>query len=329
MISMMRIRIDEAGDFNYHDETRLSISVVAGIVIPDQSWDAVEQFVRARQSDWDMTELKAGEMDDAQLMEVAELVIAENLTVAASATDSHIFTADSQALWRERQLAVVTAAAARSRRAVEDKQVAERVARVQRRTRTERHIKQPNYLQYGILMPWLVSHLLSTSLLVYRTMAPENDSWLMDIVIDERPGADPGKAGDLLRDSVEAIFASDDRTALRMPSEWPSNHPFKIKNTDPEVDTISVRQVLSGGINPGVSHDDAGLQLADYVAHLVFALLRDPNDQGAQRAWRALVRAPRVMPMQDGRLIRVMAWPGEHMTEADKLRYERLVPART
>jgi len=30
------------------------------------------------------------------------------------------------------------------------------------------------------------------------------------------------------------------------------------------------------------------------------------------------------MPMQDGRLIRVMAWPGEHMTEVDTLRYERL-----
>src|SRR5579875_1725917 len=221
MISIMRIRIDEAGDFSYHDKTRLSISVVAGIVIPDQSWDAVEQFVRARQSAWDMTELKAGEMDDTQLMDVAEFVIAENLTVAASATDSHIFTADSQALWRERQLAVVTAAAARSRRAVEDTQVAERVARVQRRTRKERHIKQPNYLQYGILMPWLLSHLLSASLLVYRTLAPEDDSWLMDIIIDERPGADPGKAGDLLRDSVEAIFASDDRTALRMPGEWP------------------------------------------------------------------------------------------------------------
>jgi hypothetical protein len=175
-------------------------------------------------------------------------------------------------------------------------------------------------------MPWLISHLISASLLVYSTIAPEDDSWLMDILIDERPGADPGKPGDLLRDSIEAIFAGDDRTALRMPAEWPSDHPFKVKNTDPEVDTISVRQVLARGINPGASHDDPGLQLADFVAHLVLTLLRDPDDHGARRAWLALVRASRVMPTEDGWPIRTWAWPGDDLCGEDRHRYERLVP---
>ncbi|MDQ4144161.1 MAG: hypothetical protein M3198_10545 [Actinomycetota bacterium] len=210
----MRIRIDEAGDFNYRDETRVWISVVGGIVIPDKRWASIEAFVVDRK--WTMPELKAAEMTDAQLLEVAEFIVAHDLTVGAIATDSHIFTADAQREWREKQVAGFRAAADRSRRAVEDEQTAERVERLRRRMHQERYIKQPSYLQYGILMPWLLSHLISASLLVYRALPPDDDSWGMDIVLDAQSGADPGKAGELLRDTIEAIFAGDERTALRM-----------------------------------------------------------------------------------------------------------------
>jgi len=327
IIFLMRIRIDEAGDFSYKDETRLWISIVAGVVIPDKRLSALEAFVTERKARWGMSELKAVDMDDSQLMEVAEFIIAEDLTVAAIATDSRIFSADSQEQWREKQVAVFRAAADRSRRAVEDKETAERVQRLRRRMHQERHIKQPNYLQYGILTPWLLSQLISASLLVYSGMAPEDDSWVMDIAMDARHGADPGKPGELLRDSIEAIFAGDDRTALRMPGGWPPDHPFRVKNTDPEVDVISGRQVLAQGINPRSSHNDPGLQLADFVAHLVLTLLRDPDDELALRAWTALVLAPRVMPTEDGWPIKVWAWPADEVAEDDRRRYERLVPS--
>jgi hypothetical protein len=324
----MRIRVDEAGDFSYRDKTRLWISVIAGIVIPDERWAGVQTFVSDRKDRWDVSELKALDMDDSQLMEVAEFVITEDLTVAAIATDSRIFTTGSQGEWRKRQVADFRAAADRSRRAVEDKQTAERVERLRRRMHQERHIKQPNYLQYGILMPWLLSHLISASLLAYRAMPPGDDGWVMDIVLDARPGADPGKPGELLRDSIEAILAGDDRTALRIPGEWPPDHPFKVKNNDPEIDAISARQVLARGIKRGSSEDDSGLQLADFVAHLVLTLLRDPEDQGALQAWTALVRAPRVMPTEDGWPIKVWAWPADEVAEEDRLRYERLLPSK-
>ena len=60
----MRIRIDEAGDFNYVSDARLWISVVAGIVIPDKRWPAVERYVAERKAAWGVPELKAADMDD-------------------------------------------------------------------------------------------------------------------------------------------------------------------------------------------------------------------------------------------------------------------------
>jgi hypothetical protein len=328
MIELVRIRVDEAGDFNYRDRSRLWVSVVAGIVIPDNSWAAVEAFATERRRRWDMPELKAADMNDAQLMDVARFIIAENLTAAAIATDSRIFTADAQREWRERQVAVFRASAARSRRAVEDEHVKERVARLRRRMHQLRHVSQPNFLQYAVLMPSLLAHLISAALLTYSTLSVTDEGWLIDVLMDERPGADPGKAGDVLRDSVEAILASDDRTALRMPAEWPADHPFKVKNRDPEIAAVSARQVLAGGLKSGRSDADAGLQLADFVAHLILTLLRDPDDRGAMLAWTALVRAPRVMPTEEGWPIKAWAWPAEDVADEDMQRYERLVPSR-
>lgn len=101
MIEIVRIRVDEAGDFNYRDRSRFWVSVVAGVVIPDNRWAAVEAFVAERRRRWDMPELKAAHMDDSQLMDVAQFIIAEDLPVAAIATDSRIFTADAQREWRD------------------------------------------------------------------------------------------------------------------------------------------------------------------------------------------------------------------------------------
>lgn len=132
-------------------------------------------------------------------------------------------------------LQVFTDAAERSTRAKQDAEIAERVSRLCRRMHQEHYIKLANYLQYGILMPWLVARLISSSLpslYAYRGLPLNDDSWLMDIMMDAKGGVDPGKPGDLLRDSIEHILVLDARTALYIPPEWPDDHPFKAKNTD-------------------------------------------------------------------------------------------------
>ncbi len=44
----MRIRVDEAGDFNYDDVDRFWVSVVAGVAFPDSRWAIVRDFVWGR-----------------------------------------------------------------------------------------------------------------------------------------------------------------------------------------------------------------------------------------------------------------------------------------
>lgn len=40
------------------------------------------------------------------------------------------------------------------------------------------------------------------ALLRYRRLPAETDCWEFDIVVDAHEGADPGKSGDLLRDTI-------------------------------------------------------------------------------------------------------------------------------
>jgi hypothetical protein len=322
----MRIRIDEAGDFKYGPDQLLRVSVVAGIVVPDGRWASVQEFVERYKRDYEVHELKAATMHKKQLEAVAEFIITEDLTIAAIATDSHIFPPEAQLEWRHRQVRIFRAAADRSRRALQDREVRERVERTRRRIHQTRHVSQPNFLQYAVLRPWLLAHLLSAGLLVYSRLSDSDEGWQMDIAMDAQPGADPGKAGDLLRDSLEAIFASDERTALRMPGDWPDDHPFKVKNNDPELGGVSVRQVLATGLKSCKSHEDPGLQLADFAAHLVLTSLREPVDAEALDIWRTLVLASRIMPTEDGWPIKAWAWPADRVADEDLRRYERLIP---
>lgn len=317
----MKVRIDEAGDFNYANLDRFRVSVLAGLVIPDGQWDAVQRSVHELAASWGVDELKANAMNTEQLMVLARLVADHELTVAAIATDARIFTAEAQRRWRDRQTAVFLEAVDRSTRAKNDPDVVERVGRTRRRINHDRHIKQPNFLQYGILAPWLLAHLTCAALYAYRDLPPDLDSWLMDYVVDAKEGADPGKAGKLLRDNIEYILVRDPRTSLFVPPEWPVDHPFKVRNRDWEQPVISPRKVFADGIVSDHSHLDAGLQLADFVAHVIWSVIRNPGD-AASDVWALLAR--RVMPTPEGPPIKVWAWPAENLPEDDVRPYERL-----
>jgi hypothetical protein len=160
---------------------------------------------------------------------------------------------------------------------------------------------------------------MNAALSSYSATTFRNDSWAFDIVLDEKGGADPGKAGQLLRDSVEAIFASDVRTELRVPVEWSNDHPFLRRNIDPEHGTITVPRVLSGGIRAEKSHRDPGLQLADLVAHVIWRAVRNPNDE-VTAAWQVL--GAQLMPTDDGWPIKV--WAANNAKRADEARYKQL-----
>ena len=326
----MKIRVDESGDFAFSADGPTRYCVIAGLVIPDRSWAVVGRFVEDRKQAWGMDrELKGGDMNDEQLLQIAEFISGEGLATCMIAADSEMFPAAAQHEWRHRLTETFRAAADRSQRAAKEKTPADRVARTRTRIHRERHVSAAGFLQYQVLMPWLLNQLMSAANFRYSELPAARDSWVFDIILDAREGADPGKSGDLLRDTIEAILVGHDAFSLYVPSTWPPTHPFIVRNTDPEVGLISARQTLAAGINHGHSHEDPGLQLADVVAHLLHTLLREPSEPGATHAWSALYEA--IIPTADGWPVKVWAWGDDvDVNRMDLSRHEELVlPGRT
>jgi hypothetical protein len=319
----MLIRIDESGDFDFRNRSRFRVGAIASVIIPDRRRLIVEAFVAEKKLRWGMeTELKAGDMDLGQLMKMAAFIEKENLPIVGVVTDSEIFDIAAQQRWRTRQVARFEEAAARSRRATEDPDIRARVERIRRRLPNERLIKPPNFLQYFVLMPWLLSRSFSAANFRFRDLAPADDSWTFNIAVDPREGADPGKTGQLLRDSVEAIYAGNDSTALFIPPEWPQGHPFLVRNADPEVGVVSPRQLLVQGIQTPDSHSDAGLQLADFAAHAIHSAVRKGDDE-AMAVWGKL--RPLMVDTDEGSPLKVWGANDETASAAAVERYTRLL----
>jgi hypothetical protein len=317
------IRIDESGDFDFRDASRFRVATIACVIAPELRRAAIDSFVAEKRREWEMdAELKAGRMNGDQLMEMAAFLERERLPVVAVVTDSEIFNIAAQRQWREEQVELFEAAADRSTRAIEDPPTRSRVQRIRTRLPSERHVSPPNFLQYFVLMPWLLSRAFSAANFRFRALDPRDDSWTYDIAVDPRVGADPGKTGQLLRDSVDAIYAGNTGTALFVPPEWPADHPFLARNADPETETISSRQLLAGGIRTPDSQTDAGLQLADFVAHAIHSVVRD-RDEHSLALWRRL--RPLMVPTDDGQPLMAWAWGDEEPGDEAEERYRRLL----
>jgi hypothetical protein len=319
----MFIRIDESGDFNFRDRSRFWVGTIASVIIPDRRYPTVEAFVAEKKLQWSMeAELKAADMDHEQLMEMGDFIEKENLPIVGVVTDSEIFDLAAQRRWRADQVEIFEEAVARSYRAREDPDVRARVERIRRRLPEERLIKPPNFLQYLVLMPWLLARSFSAANFRFRDLATTEDSWTFDIAVDPREGADPGKTGQLLRESVDAIYAGNDSTALFIPPEWPQGHPFRVRNADAEVGVVSPRQLLARGIRTPDSHSDAGLQLADFAAHVIHSAVRRDDDE-AMAVWGKL--RPRMVRTDEGWTLKVWGAHDEPASATAEERYARLL----
>jgi hypothetical protein len=181
---VMLIRVDESGDFDFRDCNRFWVGAIASVIIPDRRRSTVEIFVAERKLQWGMeAELKARGMEQGQLMEMAAFIEKENLPIVGVVTDSEIFDIAAQRRWRTEQFTLFEKDAARSRRVAEDPDTRVRVERIRRRLSNERLIKPPNFLQYFVLMPWLLSHSFSAANFRFRDLPPAEDSWTFDIAV--------------------------------------------------------------------------------------------------------------------------------------------------
>ncbi len=322
----MKIRIDEAGQFSFKSASPLALCVVAAVVYPDSKVAAVEEFVAEKRHDWEMPrELKAGEMDEGQLLEVAGFFVDADLRLVGIISDSEIFGPKAQRAHRAAQVAEFERSAAASKTAAGDPSKSAAIARLRTRFHNQRHISAPDFFQYAVLMPWLLARALSAGAIGYTTLLPPAESWSFDIAVDPREGANPGKAGEALRDVVGPIFAADTRTELVVPGEWPADHPFYRRNGIGEEKRVATDRILSGGLRTPRSDEDAGLQLADYAAHVLYSLAHR-GEEAALAAWRLL--APLAMRTDEGLPVKVRAAVDADPSPWQKERYRRFLSAR-
>lgn len=317
----MKIRMDEAGQFSFRSTSPLSLCVIAAVVYPDSKVAVVEEFVAEKKREWEMPrELKAGEMDEEQLLEVAEFFVNADLRFVGIISDSEIFGPEAQDAHRAAQVAEFERATAASKTAAGDPRKAEAIERLRTRLHSPRHISAPDFFQYAVLMPWLLARALSAGTVGYQALLPPEEHWSFDIAVDPREGADPGKAGEALRDIVQPIFAADARTELVVPGKWPPDHPFYQQNGIGEEKRVATDRILASGLRTPDSHEDLGLQLADYVAHVLYSLAHR-GEKGALAAWRLL--SPSAMRTEEGRPVKVRAAVDADQSPWQEERYRR------
>jgi hypothetical protein len=237
-------------------------------------------------------------------------------------SDSEIFDPEAQCAHRTAQVAEFERSAAASKTAAGDPSKSAAIARLQTRLHNQRYISAPDFFQYAVLMPWLLARSLSAGPVGYMSLLPPAENWSFDIAIDPREGADPGKAGEALRDIVGPIFAADTRTELIVPGEWPADHPFYLRNGMGKEKRIATSRILAGGLRTPGSDEDVGLQLADYAAHVLYSLARRGEDS-ALAAWRIL--EPRAMRTEEGLPIKVRAAVDADQSPWEKERYQRFL----
>lgn len=173
----MLIRIDESGDFDFRDHSRFWVGAIASVIIPDRRRLAVETFIAEKKLKWDMeAELKAGDMELDQLMEMAAFIEKENLPIVGVVTDSEIFDIAAQRRWRARQVDLFEEAVARSRRATEESGHPG-PCRAHPPSPAQRAPDQTaQFSQYFVLMPWLLSRSFSAANFRFRDLPPAEDS---------------------------------------------------------------------------------------------------------------------------------------------------------
>ncbi len=83
----MHLFFDESGDYGFPAD-RYDCYVQAALLCPDKLVAEVDRFVAAWKAAWSIDEIHASELDDEQLIGIAEFIGGSRLSLLASVTDT-------------------------------------------------------------------------------------------------------------------------------------------------------------------------------------------------------------------------------------------------
>jgi hypothetical protein len=299
----MHLYFDESGDFAFPAD-RYDVYVQAGLIVPDSFVDKVEHYVANKKEELGVKELHAAELPDDELVAICEWLNLGPLSLVGQATDTAVMTAAQLRDYREEQAARLAEnleqyKAAGGRWAGAEAWYTRHIKRAELSSR----VSDSEYIQAHMFVG-LIHTALFKSIVRYV-----DDSWRNDLVdfhfiFDAKL---PGKlaAGEKDLDVLLMPLLGSNEYELVVPNTWGDEpvHPFAAKFYELN-GKVSLNRIFEHGLRFAPSHEHAGLQLVDVVAHVTRRAILEPNDDVIHRAYAHL--RDNLRTERDGQALRLL-----------------------
>lgn len=331
----VHLYFDESGDYGFPAD-RFDCYVQAALVCPDELVAEIDGFVAARRTALAINELHATDLDEREIVGIAEFIAGSRLSLLASVTDTELVTvADierhrlDQAAAAERNLKWYVQESTRVRGGPVP-EIEQWMDRMIKRAGLASQISHGEFVQAQFLV-LLIRSALQKALLVYSMAEWRDDSWVFDFVIDGKLPFKKGAGEKYLDDMLVPALGSQQGATLGLLDAWKDEppHPFIKKYSQ---DRGRVRRIEVGGVTDlkaifakglrfEASHEHAGLQLADAVAYIVRRAVLSPDNAHIQHAYDLL--RPKLLN-EDRHAITIHRLRGSEPADEAKERYRPL-----
>lgn len=271
----MHVYVDESGDYAFGD-TRFDSYVLAGVICPESELPAIEDFVASAARRWDVGELHGAQLNREQLVEICEFVGAASVSALVHVTDTQMMTKAVIRAFRLKQAEQIESELARWRAAGGSSvRVAADLTNLAKAARFTSRLSDTEFVQ-ATMLPDLLRDVVQRSIDRF-----EGDEWRdaferFEFVFDEKlPGKlSPGqKFANLM---YMPVLGSNKRFVFDIPEHWrDTGHPYAVNFSDGS--HTRVNALFANGLATRASHEIAGLQIADVIAHVVRQAVLRPN----------------------------------------------------
>ena len=278
----MLLFIDESGSFTVNDG-RPSISCVAGLIVPHACYARLSAGVSELKQRWGLAsdvEIKGNRLNESQIAEFIELLLAHRVTVSAVVFDSRFTTTDFVTAHRIDQARRITAR-------VDHRFSREMRLFYQQLRRTCRGMSNQLYVQARLLIP-LCQESLQMMLVEYPT-THASELGLIEVIVDAKdrtltaydqfwrtiilPLLEQSSAKRPLGMIQGADYSHFDRSYRGTTDAIPPHLADLFDGVSTPMEYTDIGRIF-GRVRIEQSHEHVGLQMADVVANTLGRMLR-------------------------------------------------------
>jgi hypothetical protein len=311
----MHLYFDESGDFGF-PENRLDCYVQAGVICADSQLTYLDDFVRGAVEKLGVAELHGAELQDRELLAICRSIRTGGCVLIAAVTDTDLVTPADIARFRVDQAAAIQRSWDRFlAQGGESTDIGGFSERNMKRSAFRGRISDNEFV-HAIFMIDLLRAALQKAVLWYRDERWAKDLAGFDFTLD-RKGAQKLTPGEKFMSEILAPAIASRGEGFDVPDTWGEAHPFRrqygrrrgrVRGVERK-GVIDIKAIFEGSLHFQDSRDQAGLQLADIVAHVTRRAVLEPANAAIQAAYDCLRDQ---LAGQDGRCLIINRFRGSH-----------------